>query len=164
MTKTHKMHGTRIHSVWSNMKARCQIRSSISYKNYGGRGIKVCDQWQRFEGFRDDMYDSYLKHVEEYGTDNTQIDRIDNNGNYEPENCKWVTRKINSLNRRDNNRVTFNGETKTILEWSDEVGLKYQTLRNRIHLHNWSVEEALTIPFRKHKEVYKRDNSIFITE
>ena len=99
--KTHGFKGTRFYNIWRGMKLRCLVLKNHNYKHYGGRGIKICDRWIKFENFRDDMYKSYLKHVEEFGESNTSIDRfIDVNGNYELANCKWSTCKEQSRNSR----------------------------------------------------------------
>ena len=98
--KKHGMYKARFYHIWENMKQRCLNANSVNYKNYGGRGINICSDWLVFENFKQDMYDSYLKHIEEYGEDQTSIDRINNNGNYELNNCQWATRSEQQSNRR----------------------------------------------------------------
>lgn len=94
---------TRINNIYHCMINRCYRIDSDSYKNYGGRGITVCDSWKdSFENFKDDMYESYQKHVEEFGEKDTSIDRIDVNGNYEPSNCRWATKAEQVVNTRKN--------------------------------------------------------------
>ena len=97
---THGMRNTKFYRIWVNMKARCLNKNSKCYKDYGGRGITVCEEWLDFNNFKDDMYESYLKHVEEFGEKQTTLDRIDNNRNYCKENCKWSTCKEQIANRR----------------------------------------------------------------
>lgn len=98
---THGMRYTRFYHIWCGMKARCHNQNSHKYRIYGARGIIVCDRWKDyFENFRDDMYESYLAHVEEFGEKDTSIDRIDVNGNYEPSNCRWATWKEQRVNQR----------------------------------------------------------------
>lgn len=97
--KTHGLSRDRIYDIWTTMISRCKKKSNASYDRYGARGISVCDKWLKFDGFRDDMYDSYLKKVK--STPNCQIDRIDSNGNYEKNNCRWVSPKENARNRKN---------------------------------------------------------------
>lgn len=101
---THGMYGTKFYTTWNSIHNRCNNPSQESYKNYGGRGIIVCDRWSDFSNFYDDLYDSYLDHVEKYGASDTTIDRVDVNGNYEPLNVKWSTHSEQALNRRNNRR------------------------------------------------------------
>lgn len=118
---THGRYGTRLHKTWKNMKERCNNPNEKSYHNYGGRGITYCDEWEHFQPF----YDWAMKNG--YSDDLT-IDRIDVNGNYEPNNCRWVDKKAQSNNTRHNVHITINGTTKTMTEWSDETGVKVGTL------------------------------------
>lgn len=99
---THDMSKTRFYNIWRKLRTRCNYTKDVAYEFYGGRGIQVCESWESaFENFKADMYKSYLDHVQVHGEQNTSIDRIDFNGNYEPTNCQWATCKIQSLNRRN---------------------------------------------------------------
>lgn len=108
---THGMYGTRIYRIWANMKARCNNKNDYHYKNYGARGIKICDEWlQDFRNF-------YNWAINNGYRDDLTIDRINVNGNYEPSNCKWSTMLEQSKNRRASHLVTYNGETKNLKDW-----------------------------------------------
>jgi hypothetical protein len=110
-SETHGMRKTRIYNIWYAMKRRCQEEKNISYPNYGGRGISVCDGWQDFINFKADMYDSYSKHVEKHGENQTTLDRIDCDGDYTPENTRWATYTIQSRNSRvrQDNKTGYRG-------------------------------------------------------
>ena len=130
------------YKIWEAMKRRCYATSDKSYPNYGGRGIIVCERWiHSFKNFLEDM--------KQRPSDTHTIDRINNNGNYTPENCRWTTRKEQIKNRRCAHNLTFNGTTKTMLEWSNITGIDYFTLHKRIK-HGWTTEDALTKPWQYH--------------
>lgn len=128
---------TRLYRIWNDMKKRCYIISETAYHNYGGRGIIVCDEWLHdFQAFYDwSMANGYREDL--------TIDRIEVNGNYEPSNCRWVTRKVQNNNTRRNHYLSFDGTTKSVAEWADITGIKQNTLLYRIR-RGWSVERALT--------------------
>lgn len=139
ISKTHGMKNTRLYRCWRNMKTRCYNPSYIEYIRYGGRGISVCEEWQAFEPF----YEWAMKSGYENGL---SIDRIDNNGNYCPDNCKWSTNREQSLNRSSNAFLTYNGVTKHVSEWDKDIGAtKSGRVRARLNA-GWSIEEAVTIP------------------
>jgi hypothetical protein len=131
---THGMCFTRPHNIWRGMLQRCINKNLPCYRYYGGRGIKVCDRWQSFKNFWEDMKEKYK--------DNLTINRINNDGNYEPSNCSWVTMKEQARNKRTNHFITYKGETKTLQEWADISGIRQPTIRNRLKYH-WSIEDAL---------------------
>ncbi len=139
---THGMHNTKIYTVWISMKSRCNIPTDTAYKNYGAKGITVCERWlNSFENFFADM-----GHPEK----GMSIDRKDSRGNYEPENCKWSTRIEQMRNMTSNKIITFKGESRIISEWAEYLNINYNTLYYR--LKRWSVEKSLTAPIR-----YKED-------
>lgn len=123
------------YSPWLSAKTRCFNPNAISFPNYGGRGISMCPEWSAdFKVFLSDMGPRpSLFH---------QIDRIDNDGDYEPGNCRWVTRRVQANNKRNNKILTINGESKTMAEWSASVGIPYHRLVGRINL-GWSPEKAI---------------------
>jgi hypothetical protein len=105
-SKSQKKEDKRFYKIWKKIKERCLNPNCDKYEDYGGRDIKVCDRWMKsFENFRDDMYESYLKHVEEFGLEDTSIDRIEVMGNYEPSNCKWATWKEQCSNKRTSSQT-----------------------------------------------------------
>lgn len=124
LSTTHGMTGTPTYLSWRQLMRRCYGTNSIRFKNYGGRGIKVCDSWHDFKNFYNDMG--------EKPTQKHTIDRIDNNGNYEPSNCRWATEKQQQNNRSNNRKITHKGETHTVAEWADITGLDYKLIHNRI--------------------------------
>lgn len=133
---THGLSKTPTYRKWLHMKMRCKAKGGKCFVNYVLRGIQVCDQWQTFEGFFKDMGESpTIEH---------QIDRIDNDKGYYPENCRWVTRYENQLNKRNTRWVTYNGETKIAKEWARILGMGYDTLLHRLNV-GWSVEQAFTM-------------------
>lgn len=123
------------------MRTRCNNKKRHDYKEYGGRGIKVCNEWDNYENFRDwSLMNGYAN--------NLSIDRIDNNSGYSPDNCRWTTQSQQMRNTRKNKFLEFNGERKTLVEWSEITGIKYHTLKNRVNKYGYSDEEALTIPVK----------------
>jgi hypothetical protein len=131
MTK-HGLAHTRFYKIYKGIKTRCYKETHMNYCNYGGRGIKVCDKWKEdFINFRDDMYESYLVHCEEFGEKNTSIDRIDSDGNYEPNNCKWATCKEQQWNTRANVIVEIEGVNYNLSEVSEKFNINITLLRRR---------------------------------
>lgn len=135
--RTHGKAGTRVHSIWMGMHRRCNVPTNPSFPQWGGRGIKVCRRWKSFASFYKDMGDP--------PTDKHTIDRIDNDGNYTPKNCRWATRAQQSTNKRNTIFLTFRGKTKCLSEWAKEVGLSRGAIRARLR-KGWSVRKALGTP------------------
>ena len=145
MKTTHGKSKIRLYSIWHGMKERCYNVNHDRYKDYGGKGTTIFDEWKNnFQSFYDWAMANGYK-------DSLTIDRIDTNGNYEPANCRWITNKEQQNNRTDNHYVTFNGETKTLKEWSEFLGVNYSTLNHRINQYGWSIEKALTEKVRVRK-------------
>lgn len=135
--RTHGMREAPIYWVWSSMKARCLNPKTKNYHRYGGRGIEISTDWVSFEGFYSDMGESYK--------DGLELDRIDNDGNYDKRNCRWVTSKVNNNNRIDTIRLRYKGEEKSLSEWCKELNLPHKTIYSRIY-KGWKVERALETP------------------
>lgn len=134
----HGYFGTRIYRIWSGMLSRCTNENHDYYHQYGGRGIKVCDQWKTFEGF--------LKDVGLPPSDKHTLDRFPNkDGDYEPGNFRWATQSQQCRNRSDNTYVAYNGEDVLVIELAEFFGVDYDLFRGRIKA-GWSVEDAAHIP------------------
>lgn len=135
--ETHHLSNTRLFTIHRLMKRRCYDKRIKQYKNYGGRGIKVCDEWlNSLENFAKWSYANGYN-------DTLTIDRIDNNGNYEPNNCRWVDNTIQANNKRNNIFLEYNGEKKTIAQWSKELNISYSKMYNRIVKKNMTIENIL---------------------
>lgn len=134
----HGKAGTPVYHVWQNMKSRCYDPNSIAYKNYGGRGIIVCKRWlASFVNFYKDMGDRPSpKH---------SLERINNNGNYTPKNCKWATQREQIMNRSVTVKVKYNGADTPISAIAETVGMPYLRLKDRIH-RGYTIEEAINLP------------------
>jgi hypothetical protein len=122
------------YATWAAMRQRCNDPGHRYYHCYGGRGIRVCQKWNSFAAFLRDMGPRPKGYT---------LDRIDNDGNYTPGNCRWVTRKQNNRNRNNNRRITFAGRTETITAWEEITGIKYNTIAWRL-ARGWPVKKALT--------------------
>ena len=123
------------------MRNRCFNSNNKSFVYYGGRGISVCDEWNEFLNFEKWAIQNGFE-------ENLTLDRIDVNGNYEPENCRWISQKEQMRNTRANHLLTYNGYTKTMADWAEITGIPYSTLKQRINKYNYSVEKALTKPVK----------------
>ena len=145
---THGKSKTRIYQVWFGMKRRCNDPKMQSYKYYGMRGIYVCDEWDNsFQTF----YDWAISHGY---SDNLTIDRIDNNGPYSPDNCRWVTRQEQDNNRRRCIMICYQGRTQNLMQWCKELDLDYKLIYNRMFQSGMSFEKAVNTPLmesRSHK-------------
>lgn len=138
--KTHGLSKTPIYNVWCSMKNRVDSENSKSFADYGKRGIKYCDKWSTFEGFYDDMNQTYENGL--------SIERIDVNGDYCKGNCKWIPKEQQALNTRRTRLITLNGITKPVSEFARIYGMVPQNVIKRLNC-GWSVEEALTTPTKK---------------
>lgn len=145
MTYKHNMSNTRIYCIWDGMKQRCRNSKSKRYKDYGGRGIKICSEWLDKENGFINFYNWSMANGYK---ENLTIDRIDIDGNYEPLNCRWITNKEQQKNKRNNRYIVYNNENKTISEWAQIYNINTGTICSRLQ-SGWDIEKALTTPARK---------------
>ena len=144
----NKKHGlwsydNKLYGVWQTMKGRCFKSTNTKYKNYGGRGISVCDEWKNdFKVFNDWAYKNGYK-------EGLTLDRIDVNGNYEPSNCRWITAKEQARNKTTSFFIEYNGEKRCLSEWASILNLSYKALFNRLKYKGWSVERAFATAILK---------------
>jgi hypothetical protein len=139
LRRKHGGKGTAEFSVWQGMRRRCLNQNEPAYPRYGGRGIKICERWSDFANFYADMGPRPA---------GMELDRIDNNGPYSPENCRWATPTQQSNNRRSNRLIDHNGRTLTIMQWSRETGIDRRTITQRLG-NGWPVALALTTPAKR---------------
>lgn len=145
MATTHNMSKTRIYAIWNAMHMRCEKPSQDSYAQYGGRGIKVCERWSKFENFYEDMGDSY--------TEGLSIDRIDIHDDYKPSNCRWATALQQARNTSRTKWFTINGITRNLSAWIEDCGIKSSTVRQRVYVYGWDIEKALYTPASPRRRV-----------
>lgn len=146
----HNMSKTRLYRTWANIKGRCYIPSCKAYKNYGLRGITMCDEWKN-------SFESFMEWALNNGYNDTlSIERIDVNKGYYPDNCTWIPLNEQQKNRTINLNINYNGETKILAEWCRELGKPYKQIHNRIYKLGWSFERAITEPV--HTEKRKNQN------
>ena len=136
---THGLSDTPTHNTWVKINQRCSNPNNPSWKNYGGRGITVCDRWK--ESFKNFLEDMGIKPKGRFS-----IGRINNDGNYEPENCEWEDDLTQANNRRDNHLITYRNRTQTISQWAREYNISCKVLADRITKCKWPIEQALTEP------------------
>lgn len=134
VAKTHGYARTPTYQVWCNMKARCSNPTADRFPIYGGRGIRICERWLRFENFLADMGEKPARMT---------LDRKDSDGNYEPDNCRWADLKTQANNVRRNRLITYGGETLTMQQWAERTGIRSQKIRDRLDKLGWSIERAL---------------------
>lgn len=149
MRKSH----SRLNMIYSTMKKRCYNSNCKSYKDYGGRGITVCDEWLNTERYKKGIKGWYAFKdwaLSSGYTDELTIDRIDVNGNYEPTNCRWATRKEQNNNQRTNRVITYCGKTQTLKQWCEELKLNYGTTVTRLNEQHWSIEKAFVTKENTH--------------
>lgn len=135
----HGMTKNRLYNIWVNMRQRCANPKSTKYKNWGGKGVKVCEEW-------DNSFVSFSNWALKSGySSNLTIDRIDNDGDYTPENCQWATYKHQARNRKGTRKITANGETMLLCEWAEATGLSRSKIALRIDRYGYTPEQALEL-------------------
>ena len=138
----HGMYNHRLYGIWSMMKERCFNSKRREYHRYGGRGITVCPEWLDSKTFIEwALSNGY--------SDELTLDRIDNDGNYCPQNCRWISKKAQGQNRGNNRLITYDGKTKTITQWAEYSGLPYYILKKRIDKLGWPFERAISEPIHQ---------------
>lgn len=148
--KSYKHGGskTKLYRIWDEMNGRCHCETNKAFKNYGARGISVCDEWRNdFSAFR-------LCAISNGYQEGLTIEKVNNNGNYSPDNCKWIPRSDQPRNRRNCHLITYNGETKTLSEWSRELHVDRECVRNKEKiLGDWTqaIEAVLNSPMHRRK-------------
>lgn len=144
---THGLTESPHYSRWKGMMRRCYDEKNAAYKNYGGRGIKVHELWHDVAQFSASLPSGYFQ--------GAHIDRINNDGDYEPGNIRWSTPKQNSVNKRNTKLLTFNGKTQSQHEWAEELGVTDKIIYDRINNSGWTVERALSTPVMDKAEISK---------
>lgn len=137
----HGMDGTPVYKAWISLKARCNNKKDKDYKDYGGRGIKVCDRWLH-------SFENFYKDIGDKPTSKHSIDRIDNNGNYCKENCRWATIYEQNNNRRSTRYIEYKGDKMSLFQWCRKLGMPQSTFSNRI-LRGWSIKNTIEIKVEK---------------
>lgn len=141
--QTHGKANSRVYTIWKGMLRRCGLMGNQPHDSYAGRGITVCERWHKFENFLADMGEPAEKH---------SIERINNDGNYEPGNCRWATHKQQMNNLRRSAKVTWDGETMTYSQRADFFGMSQHILGNRLRA-GWDFEKAVTTPVKSYRNV-----------
>jgi hypothetical protein len=132
---THGLAQTRPYNTWNHMMFRCYHPTDSRWPQYGGRGIKVCEKWHDFIGFWEDMKEGYSKEL--------TLDRINNEGDYSKENCRWTTQKEQCRNKRTTLKIDYRGKKRVLIELCSELGLKYHMVYLRLFRYHWPIERAL---------------------
>lgn len=136
---TNNIRKLKSYTVWMSMNSRCNNPNNEYYYAYGGRGISICDRWKDYVNFLEDMGEV---------PQSMTIDRIDNDGDYSPENCRWATRKQQANNRNTTNQIAWRGETHSLPEWADKLEIPLKTIACRFH-RGWDPERMFTQPVRR---------------
>ena len=143
---THNLSQSRLYRVWGSIVQRCKNSNNSRFSSYGGRGITICVEW------RDSFESFYYWAIDNGYEEGLTIDRIDNDGSYSPDNCRWITWNAQRLNTRHSFIISYRGKTQTLTEWAAELGIEYHVLYMLLKYLNWSAEEAFSTPAgKRHK-------------
>ncbi len=142
----------RLRKIWESMHERCEYERHVQYHNYGGRGIKVCDEWSEYIPFAKWAFRNGY-------ADNLSIDRIDSDGMYEPDNCRWATMKEQANNKRTNRVIVYQERAYTVSELAQIIGMNATTLRERLN-QGWDISEAVEKPVRQRKKGYRQSSKM----
>ena len=144
--KTHGLSKSKLYRVWHCMKCRCLNKNDKRYNSYGGRGIKICKEWEN------DFYSFYKWSIQNRYKEGLSIDRIDNNGNYEPSNCRWVDKNTQNNNTRRNVFIEYKGKKQTVSQWAKEIGIGHDTIKYRLNKYGLcdKVFMPVNTKFRNH--------------
>lgn len=149
------MNGTQFHSAWKAMKTRCRKPDTNDSNRKCYNGVTFTDHWLDFLNFKEDMYTSYLEHLEEHGRSNTSLDRIDGSKGYSKENCRWATKQQQTNNRKNVKLYTFQDETMNLKQWADKLGMCRSVLAMRVK-NGWLLEDVLST--KRHRgKTYERN-------
>lgn len=143
----HGMTNTRFYAIWKSMKQRCLNVNNKDYARYGGRGIRICDEWMTFENFKNDMLMSYEEHLKLHGEKDTSIDRINTSGDYTRNNSRWATQLVQQQNRTNNKTIHFKGKDYIVSDLARIFNLKPATLFNRLNC-GWNLDKSLHTPIK----------------
>ena len=150
--QTHGLSSTVLYEIYKLMLRRCLSPTNSSYKNYGGRGIKVCDEWKQ------DFMAFYKWAMANGYKEDLTIDRIDNNGNYEPSNCRWATKQEQCNNKRNNHVVAYKGEKHSLADWCRILKLNYYTVRGRLNNYHYTPEQAFEFKIGERRKCMQKAN------
>lgn len=146
---THRREPLDLWRCWCHIRARCHAPGNKQYRHYGGRGIKVCERWRN-------SFESFVADMGPKPTPQHSIDRIDNDGDYCPENCRWATPTMQARNKRNSTLITFDGETLPLAAWAERLGMSYGVLRHRLD-GGWPVQQAFTHPVETVQKLRSRN-------